>query len=355
MFQKNDLGRLLAVNTAPAVSMFLPTHTAGREIRQDVIRFRNLLSEATEKLVSEHGLRRPGAESLLGPAAALLQDERFWRHQDRGLAMFIANGSVQLHRVPVELPEEVSVGQRFAVRPLLPLLASTGSFMILAVSSGMARLYSATRFGIAEEQVLLPRGVPEINLDTEQGEADLIAYLGRLSRTVEEHLKNVHCPVVLVAEDENQGHFRKETRLRTLLGEGVKVNPDALDVDEMHRRAYDIVKPLFEQANRAALEEYRALSGDPATASRTMAWIEDIVQAARDGRVATLLMVEGEKVWGRYSEEYDRYFSHTTRVDGAVDLLECAAAETLMREGRVHLVDKDELPMGSSAVAVLRF
>lgn len=42
MFSKDDLDRLITKEAAPAVTLLLPTHAAGREIRQDPIRLRRL-------------------------------------------------------------------------------------------------------------------------------------------------------------------------------------------------------------------------------------------------------------------------------------------------------------------------
>ena len=91
MFLRNDLDELLACEAQPAVSIYLPTHKAGREIRQDSIRLRNLLGEAAKRLGAER--RPPDVEALLAPARRLVEDEEFWRHQDQGLAIFIAPAS----------------------------------------------------------------------------------------------------------------------------------------------------------------------------------------------------------------------------------------------------------------------
>jgi hypothetical protein len=48
MFSRSDLDELVAMDARPAVSIYLPTHIAGREIRQDPIRLKNLLSSAAE-------------------------------------------------------------------------------------------------------------------------------------------------------------------------------------------------------------------------------------------------------------------------------------------------------------------
>ena len=58
--QRADLESLLAPQTGPCVSLFMPMHPAGREGMQDPVRLRKLADEAEETLV-DRGLRRPAA------------------------------------------------------------------------------------------------------------------------------------------------------------------------------------------------------------------------------------------------------------------------------------------------------
>jgi hypothetical protein len=96
MFLANDLDELLACDPQPAVSIYVPTHQAGREVRQDAIRLRNLLSAATKRLGAAQ--RGPEIARLLEPAAAVVDDEDFWRYQDQGLAVFLAPGFDRIHK-----------------------------------------------------------------------------------------------------------------------------------------------------------------------------------------------------------------------------------------------------------------
>src|SRR5689334_5625269 len=108
MFTRSDLDQLAAVDARPAVSLYLPTHLAGREIRQDPIRLKNLLSSAAEQLATIW--RKPEIEEFLEPAAALVRDENFWRHQQQGLAVFLAPGFTRIHKTPIPVPEEMFLG-----------------------------------------------------------------------------------------------------------------------------------------------------------------------------------------------------------------------------------------------------
>ena len=170
-----------------------------------------------------------------------------------------------------------------------------------------------------------------------------------------DHLKPFRGPLVLVADEEIQGHLRKDAHLQGLQEPGVVTNPDALEIDELHRRAYAVVRPMFESTRRAAVERFNALNGDLSTAERTTTRAEDVMVAAREGRVGVLLVAENDKVWGHFREDYHRAFPLHHETDGAIDLVEEAATETLLRGGDVHVVTKDELPSGASTAAILRF
>lgn len=388
MFTKDDLSDLMTADAAPAVSAFLTTHPAGREVRQDPIRLKNLLGDAEERLMAR-GLRRPEAEAILAPGRALLDDERFWRFQQQGLAVFLAPGRFHAYRVPVELDETLIVGPKFHIRPLLPLVSADGTFLLLTVSAGRVRLFEGSRFGLGEvedaglpESVLevsgesdyqnmrhaspvarphsttAPGGIPKTHNFGESPEelrkAQLIEFLRRVVNRLEQYLHSRRTPLVLAAHPEVQGHVRAlAERLETLLPEGLSENPDALEEAELHRRAYALVRPLFMAPREAALARVNTLFGE-GSPQATMR-VEEIVKAARFGRVDTLLLAPGGQLWGRYDEAADTVEAHGSPAPDDVDLLDDAAVHTLLQGGAVHVVAKDELRPGALMQAVLRY
>ena len=125
ILRAHDLDRLAGAGPGPCVSLFLPTHRSHPGTDQDPIRLRNLLSRAGEQVASL-GLRSPDATELLAPAEALLDDAAFWRSQSDGLAIFLRPGWFRAYRLPLELAELVSVGDRFHLKPLLPFFEKAG-------------------------------------------------------------------------------------------------------------------------------------------------------------------------------------------------------------------------------------
>lgn len=386
MLSKEDLAALMTAVPSHAVSVFLPTHAAGREVRQGPIRLKNQVEEAERRLI-EAGLRTPEAHEVLAPARALIDDYAFWRHQESGLALFLAPKFFRYHKLPIDVPELVVVGKRFHVKPLLPVFAADGRFFVLAVTAGRVRLFEGSRFGLAELQDAdLPESLAALYGETDFVETvhahpiarphatsvaavpkahnfggtakglrktQLIEFLSRVARAVEDALSDDQAPLVLAAAPEIEGQFRKLSGSKILLAEGVDINPDAIDEEELHRRAYALVQPLFANAREEAIDRLQSMCGgnDP----RSTTEVPEIVQAARFGQVDTLLLAAGERVWGQFDETSNRIAVHDTPEAEDVDLLDYAAVHTLLQGGTVHLPNKAHLPRQGVAAAILRW
>ena len=84
MFSRSDLDELVPIEARPAVSLYLPTHVAGREIRQDSVRFKHLLSQAAERLRTVR--RGTDTDAFLASARQLM--ERLGGTSNGGLSSF---------------------------------------------------------------------------------------------------------------------------------------------------------------------------------------------------------------------------------------------------------------------------
>lgn len=97
---------LTRVRARPCVSILLPTHNAGPDVRQDPIRLKNLAKLAESRL-REVGIRPNVAREILSPVWRLTERNGFWRFQERGLAIFLAEGLFHYFRVPITVEEMV--------------------------------------------------------------------------------------------------------------------------------------------------------------------------------------------------------------------------------------------------------
>jgi hypothetical protein len=365
----------------PAISIYLPTHVAGREVRQDPIRLKNLLSAAAERLKASH--RLPEINALLLPAQKLVEDGAFWRsqqHEQRGLAIFLAPGFDRVFQLPIAVPEEMMLGDHFHIKPLLPFLEDAGPFWLLTISASHTRLYQGSRWDFTEISGLdLPQGVAKVRDMTEYEENyysspvgrhgglakaqsfgedpdqirkdELLELLHRIASLVEPLVKRYPVPVILAAHPEIQGHFREIAGWKEIYPDGLLDNPDALYNEELHRRAYALVEQRQIAARDAALERLNArLSIGKATTKP-----EEIVKGARYARVDTLFVSGDDHLWGIFNEVEDRVTAHGSPVDGDIDLLDYAALMTLRHGGSVMVIDRAALPPPSVSAAILRY
>jgi hypothetical protein len=385
-FTRADLQRLIQIEAAPCVSLYLPTHRAGREIRGDALRCKNLLIQAEEQLRAA-GLRTPDARGILQPAWRLYDDDQYWRSQSDSLAMFAADGWFRSYRVPLAVEELAVVSRRFHVRPMLPLLQGDGVFYLLAASQNRVRLFRGTRYSISE---LAPDRLPKnlvdaLNIDEYvsalqhhsmpamgvgasaggttmfhgHGGADpdvkkkdeIEGYFHRIDAALREFFTSEDNPLVFAGVEYLLPIFRRTNSYRHLLAEPVVGNPDELSAKQLHERAWTVVGPHFGQRRQHAVQTYVARRGGNLTASD----LETILAAVRQGRVETLLVSRSVSVWGTIDDLTGRITHTEANQPGADDLYDYAAVEALLRGSTVFTLANGELPEGESIAAVYRY
>jgi hypothetical protein len=367
-----------------SVSILMPTHRPGAEIRQDPIRLKNLLDEAENRLTAR-GLRRTEADLLLAPALKLLNSGEFWQHRGEGLALYLTKGFMRAIDLPYQPEERLTVGSSFRIRPLLSLLDGGERFTVVTISLAGARVFAGDRQGLVERRELgLPQGVKEVMAETdyqqmsnaapanptaghgalhgkhgfgqspeELRKVELIEYLRRLDAALLLHLSGRSEPVVIAGDPQVSGHFHRMSKLSNLHEEAVVVNAEAFDAAALHERVLPLVEPLFGRARQAAVEHLRALhgSGD----ARALARVPEIVKAARYARVDTLFLPETGEVWGRFHDADDEVVVRAAPDGGDIDLLDLAAVDTMRNGGTVFTLSREDLPLGAQAAAILRY
>ncbi len=379
-----DVRHLIADHGPGRVSAFLPTHVVGPGTRQDPIRLSNLLDEAEQLLAAALGRR--GARQIIRPGRRLLRNEDFWLHQSRGLALFLSGAdALRTFRMPIPVREMVIVADRFHVKPLIPLLSGDGRFHILAVSQARVRLFVASRDSIRELDV---HDIPDslrkaVGYDWQQkslqfhtvgtrgggagggstfhghgaGTDDSKKEIQRFFRMVDSGVREIigyhRGPVVLAMVDYLRPIYRLVSKLPNLLAEGVGGNPDRRPAEELHELAWKLVAPGFEAGRREAETVYEEMNaGQP---ERTSADLEEVLPAAFGGRVETLFVPDDVEAWGHYDPQISVALLHDERRPGDCDLLDVAAAETLIRHGEIYALHHSEIPGAGQIAAVFRY
>jgi hypothetical protein len=303
IFSRDTLVELTAVPAARTLSIFLPTHRAGPDIRpfaaEDVIRWKNLVRDAADQLAAAEMPPRE-VDALLQPARELADDQTFWQYQADGLAAFAAPGLFQTFRVPLHLDELVVVAPRFHLKPLLPLLAGDSRFYVLALSQNQVRLIEANRDSASEVDLgNAPRSLqealrfddPERQLQFHTGSGaqprgkraavfhghgvgiddqndNILRFCRQVDRGLSQALRPSGAPLMLAAVESVAAIYRQANTYQHLLDAVVQGNPEGLGAREIHEKAWPLVEPVIHAERSAAVGRYQAARGSAKTTAR---------------------------------------------------------------------------------------
>ena len=375
---RNNLKSLMEVHRGPCVSVFMPMHRTGPETQQDLIRFKNLIREAEERLI-RRGIPASEARELLESAHKLLQGDLFHQHQSDGLAMFLSPEAFRTYMLPFVFKELVIVTDRFHIRPLLPLLSGDGRYYILALSQNKVRLLQGTHYSVNEVPLSdVPKNLAETLRDddswkelrmhsaisggegtfssvTHGSEVDskenIRRYFRRIDKGLHELVRDERVPLVLAGVDYLHPIYKEVNTYPHLMDEGIAGNPERLSVGELHELTWTIVKPYLQKAQQEAVNRYKEFAGSGRSSNR----VRKIILEASHGRIELLFVVPDFQQWGTFDPSTDEIHLHKKEKTGDEDLFEFTAIRTLLNGGIVYVVEPENMPDTGSLAAVFRY
>ena len=376
----DQLRRLIAQDTGPCVSLFMPTYRGGKEVRQNPIRFKNLLRKARSHAMLRD-LNEDAAREILGPAFDLLEDPLFWQHLGDGLAVYCAPGMHRCFPLPHVLEEFLVVADRFHVKPVLPYLFGGARFYILAISQKKVRLFQATRESIRRVHLpdlpegleeALPQEATERQLqfrggsgasgaqgvmvhghaeDKEKAKDRILRYFRQVDGVLREFLNEARDPLLLAGVEYLFPIYQEANSYRYLHEEGIPGNPEGVDPQTLRARAWEILAPAYSRELEEEIGRFHALAGVGRTADR----LETVVPAAHQGRVETLFVPLGVRQWGSFDPESNTVLIQEEARPGESDLYDLAAIQTILNGGKVYALDPGRLPGDTKVAAILRY
>ncbi len=266
---KEQLQELATVGGINCVSIYLPTHQRGKEVNEgkDAIVLKNHYQKIRSQ-IEKKGFSEQEANAYLQPVRALIDDASLWRHQDQGLAIFLADNYFKTMKLPYSVSEFGWLSTSFDLGQLVPLTAKNRAFYILGISLNKVRLLEGDEHGAEEIDLSaqLPEGMEdalsyydfEKNLQYHSGGSQTgsggsifhgqggdgdkkDAYIAEYFRRVDEALPQIIAhhdqPVVLAAVEEWHPVFRKANTAVEVYNQGITGNPDNLSPQELHRQA----------------------------------------------------------------------------------------------------------------------
>ncbi len=374
-----DLKEILA-SEGPCISAYLPlnSESPGQNTRIDALEWKELL-RGLESTVDQYGAQ--GRE--------LLRSIADWRTfapeggpRGRSLAVFRSPNYFAWTWLDESVPRRAVAGPRFYIRPLLPEVTRGKEFYILALSQKDVRMLRCT--SRSSEEVAFAAGVitnfdawmntakPDHTSDSmatggpstghmkgvmfttssdREDKGEYLAHFFRqIDRGVNETLRGKSAPLILAGVDYEVALYRTVNTHPNVAEEGVRGAPNGLKAGGMHARALQAMSRADEKRIDSLLAEYNHKAGGGASNR-----LKDIVMAAHDGRVLTLLVSDSLELTGTFNETTHSVRGRESGTSNDEDLMNDAAVQTLLHAGQVYVVPNGKMPNGAPLAAIYRF
>jgi hypothetical protein len=394
LFNREELRRLAELQDDVCISLYMPTYRNESDWSQNTTRLKNLLRDVRDQL-REQDYREDVIDEILADARQLLDRPGFWRQNiGDGLAIFITPETTERFRLPLTFDEVAIVGDRFHLKPLFPLIAANNRFYLLALSQNDVRLYQGTHQSVSEIQKSeIPSNIVEAIRQYEDPEKQLQSHvqnraseadgqrmdaafhghgggdaddmsgepqdeLKRFFREVDEnatdYIGGEEVPLVLAGVSEYLPLYREVNGYPHLIEDDlVSGNPESLDIEELHGKAWDIVEPVFLEKEESELDRFEQLyyqNEDMASDD-----FHEIIPGCAYSRVDTLFVPVGEYRWGRFDADTNTVEVHESQQPGDGDLLNYAAVSAYLNGATVHALSPEKMPGGRSIAATFRY
>ncbi len=377
------LKELARVNEPDCISIFMPTYRAGMETNEkiDQKHLKNLVKNVRHELES-FGLKGREIEGLLRPINELVENTGFWKLQSDGLAIFRNRDFFEYYTLPVLFETYVHISDHFYPMPMIPYINNGVKFYLLAISMGEVKFYEGFPHHIHEINVsdLIPEKLEEaVGFDFEQkhlnyraggddrgraifhghgstsqeeAKTEILKYFRAVNNGIMELLHDKDSPLVLAAVDYLVPIYREANSYRYLHNDFLAGNPQHENPILLHEKTRDLLKDFFEKDRKEKILKFeQALSLQKAEYRE-----EKIIPAAINGRVDTLFIQKGKAMWGIYDSENNSVIERDREASRNTSLLNLAAMHTLFNNGRVYLMEPEDMPESSTRLnAIFRY
>lgn len=365
----------------PCISIYQPTHRHLPDNQQDPVRFKQLLTVVEKALLEQYS--KGEMEKILKPLYDLQKDREFWNNTKDGIAIFLNEKRCVIYNLNRTLKEIAVVSDSFHIKPLIRVFQSADSYYVLGVNMKRFNLFIGNRYGLEEVQfdentpVTVEEVLKELGDAYEDGSLSFGSFGGSAGNAIfygqggkkDEGLKYTEkffkyidrfvinnftnptgFPLILAALDENQGTFRKLSHNENLLKKGVKIDYEAIDIEELTKRSWEIMEDYYLDRTKVLVDRFNNSHGTGLSSDK----LSEIATAAVGGKIDTIL-IESDKVIPGYINLATGELEEENNKEGANDILNNLAEIVFSNNGEVVLLPKEKMPTEESVAAIYRF
>lgn len=380
MITKKKVLELSKEHSAFCVSIFIPTHRAGKETMngKDALNLKNQLKEIKMKL-SQKGMSEDDIEKYVQPVNELVNDSEFWRQQSDGLAIFLSENLYQKYTVPVNFEAFNYLSNDFYLKPLMPLFNGDGLFYMLTLKMDEVKFYEGSMYSITEVKIndITPSKIEDrvgydyeqksLQFRTQQGnkgegmfhghgdsDSELKNELVRYFRAVDKGLMSIlhddqKPPLVVCCLDFYFSMYKEVNSYQNLFPQNISGNPEDMDALLLHEKACDLLQPYFNSTRKEKIDQFSQFIGTGKASSD----LNEILPAAFEGNIDTVFMEKSADVFGLYNPSTQEVNVQDTYQISNVSLMNLVATKALSKGGTVYLFEKQDMPDSTSNINAL--
>ncbi|MEX0844492.1 MAG: hypothetical protein WD022_04390 [Balneolaceae bacterium] len=359
------------------ISIFIPTHKTGEEGKQDSIRLKKVLQKVKKDLL-ERGWKEPDIESLFKRVQSKTDENQFWLHQNKGLALYVNKDYFDYFQIPVSPKEDYYIAENFLITPLLELQNHHSIYHVLVLSQNETKMFKIApdettevpfvsvptsmkehlKYHVHERSIQQHTGTAGSNAmyhgqggDRNEDDKELELFLKHIENKVTKYLKKINGPLVLAGTDKLVASYKKANKYFNLLNDYISGNADQKSIHELEDESWNIVKSYFEEEIQSDIERFNNLKGSDLISFD----LNEIVKGAYYGKVDTLFVPMGFRQFGIFNESENRIDKSESMNGEAVDLINFTAISAIKTGSTLYGLKPEEVPGNAGLAAIYRY
>lgn len=354
---KKLLDSIMQEKEYPCVSIILPTYRTAPDNQKNAIRLRNLVREASDKLLEEMGKR---ASAELIKKIELLASKVDISHTLDGLALYVSKNREEMVDIPFRVRERVIIDKTFATRDLIMGVNRATHYYVLDVSLHRARLLSCYRdqareikengFPVESDFTMLELNPSDFSREKDKQIKEFFNKVDKL------FLSNYHVGdtrLVLAGVQRNLSFYREVADVKGILSGQIEGNYESVSAHDLGKKAWQVVREQNRKQRHNALNELQKAQ----SMQRLASGISEVWRFANEGRVSTLVTEQDYHVAAGLDDNNVLVLdtSELPEHDVMPDAIDEVAEIVVEKGGKVVFVDDGSLGNHHKIAAVLRY
>jgi hypothetical protein len=363
----------------PCVSLYQTTHRHGPENKKDRIVFKQLVQQIEESLKQKY--EKSEVQQIMNPFSRLKDDPGFWMHTLDGMAMLASRDECIVYLLSSPVENLAIVSGSFHIKPLIRYFQAANTYCLLGLGSNSISLFEGNRYGVKEIELgeEIANEIAEMNVEEHADgflthgsyggaegvamfhghggrkdaiEKDLERFFRYVDKTVmEKFSKQMKVPLILVSLEEHQGAFRKISNNPYLLQQGIALSYESLDLDQITKKAWDIMEPHFLNKTQKLADRYNNAKANALGSDVLL----EVARAVFEGRVETLL-VEADRIMpGRFDASTGKLEFGNIDDPECGDIIDYIVKAVMKDKGEVVVLPPEMMPTKTGLAAIFRY